>query len=356
MSQLWSITFNGSTLPNDGFIGSPALGADGTLYIAGAFADSANGNQRRLYAINGATGATLSGWPVYLGAHVNTASGLVADKGIESSPAIGPDGMIYIGSWNYNVYKINPLTRAVTSWSPTGTQPKGILRTAPILSNGLLYCWMDGDPLAIPSAQQPHLVILNASTMALVGSWVPLSGTYGDAISSPALGRNGMLYAATHYINGDDRVGHIYAIDVSNPSSPTASWSYPSFCIGAVVSSIVIDSEGKVYLSTQQGELDGVSLDGSLICFNPNLDSPWDPQWARDVGGTRPIDGTPAIAKDGSIYAPIDNGGSLSDFVSIYPQPQVDGGTLSSNGITTALTAMKNSTLRPFSAPTVQSL
>jgi len=63
---------------------SPAIGSDGTVYVGS--------NDKKLYAVNGKTGIKL--WefetigPVY------------------SSPAIGSDGTIYVGSYDNNLYAI----------------------------------------------------------------------------------------------------------------------------------------------------------------------------------------------------------------------------------------------------------
>ena len=64
---------------------SPAIGADGTIYVGS--------NDNNLYAIN--PDGTLK-W-----------SGTTGDM-VRSSPAIGADGTIYVGSDDNNLYAINP--------------------------------------------------------------------------------------------------------------------------------------------------------------------------------------------------------------------------------------------------------
>ena len=63
---------------------SPAIGSDGTVYIGS--------NDYKLYAINGKTGVKL--WEFETGGTVY------------SSPAIGPDGTVYVGSWDKKLYAI----------------------------------------------------------------------------------------------------------------------------------------------------------------------------------------------------------------------------------------------------------
>jgi probable HAF family extracellular repeat protein len=333
MSAVWSDTFNGTGgFPVDGFLGSAAIGSDGTVYIAGAIAD-ANG-ARRLYALNGSNGNILTGWPVSLETRAITAPGTASDKGIESTPVIGPDGMLYIGSWNFNIYKVNLSTRSVTKWTPTGTQPKGRLRTAPILANGFLYCWVDGDPA--DSSPNPHLVILNPSNMTYVGSWIS-STVHGEAIASPALGRDQMLYACTMYLTSNtestaDKTGHLYAIDVADPANPggptSRSWDYPSSgCVGPIVSSPVIAADGKLYVGTQAGimHMPLTTHDPFVICFDPSSSTPSVPLWVRTTGGGRVIDGTAAIGRIGDLYIPNDGGGSIDTSISaMNPRDQVN--------------------------------
>jgi len=327
MSPVWSATFDATgTYPNDGFIGSPAIGSDGTVYIAGAFPDS-SGN-RRLYALNGSTGAILANWPLSLGSRLTTGNGLQDDKGIESTAAIGPDGMLYIGSWNYNIYKINPTTRAITTWTPTGTQPKGVLRSSPVVYNGYLFCWVSGDPLA--TTPHPHLVVLNASTMAYVASWLD-TGVYGEAISSPALGRDQKIYLCTHFTDGSaqlgntEQTGRVYAVDVSTPTSPTKLWEYPTGCIGPIIASPIIAADGKLYIGTQDGLMSGNTHAPVIICFDPSAAQPQVPLWTR-TSFSRGPDGTPAIGRTGDIYVANDPGQLPTSLSAMYPRDQIDGG------------------------------
>ena len=63
---------------------SPAIGSDGTVYVGSI--------DRKLYAINGKTGGKL--WEFETG------------KDVFSSPAIGSDGTVYVGSWDNKIYAI----------------------------------------------------------------------------------------------------------------------------------------------------------------------------------------------------------------------------------------------------------
>ena len=63
---------------------SPAIGSDGTVYVGS--------NDKKLYAINGKSGVKL--WEFETGGDVH------------SSPAIGSDGTVYVGSHDNKLYAI----------------------------------------------------------------------------------------------------------------------------------------------------------------------------------------------------------------------------------------------------------
>jgi outer membrane protein assembly factor BamB len=72
---------------------SPAIGADGTIYVGS--------HDSNLYALDGSTGALK--W-VY-----------ATDGVVQTSPAIGADGTIYVGSDDYNLYALDGST-GILKW------------------------------------------------------------------------------------------------------------------------------------------------------------------------------------------------------------------------------------------------
>jgi outer membrane protein assembly factor BamB len=85
----WSYKTGGSII-----LSSPAIGADGTIYVGSL--------DNNLYAIN--PNGTLK-WSYKTGDWIN------------SSPAIGSDGTIYVGSYDHKLYAINP--NGTLKWSFT---------------------------------------------------------------------------------------------------------------------------------------------------------------------------------------------------------------------------------------------
>jgi hypothetical protein len=63
---------------------SPAIGSDGTVYVGS--------DDHKLYALNGKSGVKL--WEFETG------------DAVDSSPAIGSDGTVYVGSWDNKLYAI----------------------------------------------------------------------------------------------------------------------------------------------------------------------------------------------------------------------------------------------------------
>ena len=95
---------------------SPAIGSDGTVYVGSGWPD------KKLYAINGKTGVKL--WEFEAG------------RFVDCSPAIGSDGTVYVGSWDKKLYAINGKA-GVKLWEfETG----GIVDSSPAIgSDGTVY-------------------------------------------------------------------------------------------------------------------------------------------------------------------------------------------------------------------------
>ena len=82
---------------------SPAIGADGTIYVGSG--------DKKLYAINGKSGVKL--WEFVKGSAV-------------SSPAIGSDGTVYVGSQDHKLYAIKTDSKglAKSPWPMRGQNPQ----------------------------------------------------------------------------------------------------------------------------------------------------------------------------------------------------------------------------------------
>lgn len=137
---------------------SPAIGADGTVYVG-----SEDG---KVYALNGATGQKL--WEFQTGGTVQ----------LQSSPAIGADGTVYVGSGDQKVYALNGVTGQKLWEFQTGS---GVDSSPAIGTDGAVYVgsW-DGKLYAFTSssvgglAQRAHGPNLGAMRKTRTGSTLHL--------------------------------------------------------------------------------------------------------------------------------------------------------------------------------------
>jgi outer membrane protein assembly factor BamB len=213
---------------------SPTIGIDGTIYIGSS--------DFKLYALN--PDGTLK-WSYLTGGNVF------------SSPTIGSDGTIYVGSNDKNLYALNP--NGTLKWSH-GTGD-AVITSPAIGSDGTIYF----------GSYDHNLYALNPN-----GTLKWSYGTGDVVASSPAIGDDGTIYFGSY----DD---NMYAL---NPNG-TLKWSYPT---GGEIytSSPAIGGDGTIYV--------GNWGNGNLYAFNPNGTL----RWSFGIGGF--IYSSPAIGGDGTIY------------------------------------------------------
>ena len=175
---------------------------------------------------------------------------------IYSSPAIGSDGTIYIGSDDSNLYAIN--SDGTLKWTYT---TGGISSSNPAIgSDGTIY---------IGSTYYYNLYAINSDGTL---KWTYTTG--GCIYSSPAIGSDGTIY-----IGSDD--SNLYAIN----SDGTLKWTYTTG--GYIHSSPAIGSDGTIYVGSRDSNLYAINSDGTL-------------KWRCTTGAA--IYSSPAIGSDGTIY------------------------------------------------------
>ena len=211
---------------------SPAIGSDGALYV-GSYDD-------RLYSLT-STGAFS--WSYRTGGN------------IFSSPAIGSDGTLYVGSaLNWNLYAFT--STGALSWSYVALWH---VESSPAIgSDGTVYVGMDFSLYSLTST----------------GAFSWTYGTWDKIISSPAIGSDGDLYMGSQ----DNR---LYCIT----STGALSWSYETG--DEVNSSPAISSDGTVYVGSDDNRIYGLTSTGDL-------------SWTY-VTGDR-VFSSPAIGFDGKVY------------------------------------------------------
>jgi outer membrane protein assembly factor BamB len=216
---------------------SPAIGADGTIYLGS--------NDKKFYAIN----------PDGTQRWTFTTGGLV-----RSVPAIGTDGTVYVGSWDKKFYAINP----------DGTQR---------------WAFTTGDYVESSPA-------IGADGTVYVGSWdnklyaINPNGTKrwefttnGNVYSSPVIGTDGTIYVGSN----DNKLYAIYPDGRQRWAFSTGGYIWSSPAIGA---------NGTVYVGSRDTKIYAINPDGTLY-------------WSFTTGGE--VQSSPAIGTDGTIYVGSDN-------------------------------------------------
>ena len=211
---------------------SPAIGSDSTIYVGS--------NNGKIYAFN-PNGRKK--WELATG-----------DE-IVSSPAIGADGTIYVGSGDGEIYAVAPDWRI--KW--TVTTGDRIISSPSIGGDGTIYIGSGDGKL--------YAVAPNGS--------IKWSATTRDAIiSSPAIGADGAIYVGSCN-------GQLYAFYTDGRDK----WKFPTGY--EIRSSPAIGADGTVYVG---------SWDKKLYAINPDGSKKWD-----FVTGDAVVS-SPAIGADGIIY------------------------------------------------------
>ncbi|MFK7846942.1 MAG: PQQ-binding-like beta-propeller repeat protein [Rhodothermales bacterium] len=284
--ELWAFTFSNVQNPPavdiTGLISTPAIAPDGTIYIGSL--------DNNLYAIN-PTG-TLK-WTLDTG-----------DQ-IFSSPTIGPDGTIYIGSRSGQLFAVNP--DGTIRW--VAATEGEILSSPAVGPDGVVYV----------GATDNRLYALNGISGAF--AWPPFT-TEGEIVSSPAIG-NGNVYFGSL----DSR---LYAVDTD---TGVAAWNAPFQTGAEIVSSPAVGPDGSVYIGSFDGRFYAVNgntgaakwqnplITGSLIAASPAIDgfnniyitsldgslyvisdatTRFDRLWSFPTGS--PIWASPAIGPNSSVF------------------------------------------------------
>ncbi len=202
----WSYT------TGNGVYSSPAIGADGTIYVGS--------DDSYIHAIN--PNGTVK-WTYPTGDYV------------ESSPAIGTDGTIYAGSTDYSLYAINP--NGTLKWSYPTPNSTAIQTSPAIGTDGTIYF----------GSTDNKLYALNPNGT--------LKWTYatGGSIyhSSPAIGTDGTIYVGSYD-------GKLHAINQDGSSK----WTFTTD--NSIESSPAIGADGTIYVGSMNNYLYAINPDGTV--------------------------------------------------------------------------------------------
>lgn len=219
---------------------SPALSPDGLTVYIGAYRELGRGG--RVLAVSTRDGGTR--W------------NRVLTNPVESSPAVGPDGTIYIGGVDGKLYALNP-ANGLNIWD---RQLAGFVGSSPAIgSDGTIYV----------GASDSRLYAFHPNGD---DRWKFQTGDVVDC--SPAIASDGTIY-----VGSNDR--NVYAI------SPAGQEKWRFATGGEVFASPAIGADGTVYVG---------SKDQRLYALTPAGAKKWD----YLAGGS--IESSPVLAADGAIY------------------------------------------------------
>lgn len=230
---------------------SPAIGKDGVIYIASG--------DNYLYALN--TDGTLR-WKYQTGSNSL------------SSPAIDANGTIYIGTGisDQHIYAINAdgtLRWKTLIGSSSFSSPA-------IGADGTVYVGSQGTYDMRKSSYSQYLFAINTDGSV---QWTFQNG--GNPFYSPTIGPDGTIYVG-------DFGGFLYAINTDS----TLRWKFRvNFPIGT---SPTLGNDGTLYVASESGYLYAVNSDGTQR---------WMTKLESGIGGS------PAISDDGAIYITGGGGG-----------------------------------------------
>lgn len=249
---------------------SPAVGGDGTIYIGAAI--DVQPPRGLLIAIN-RDGSLKWRPPVTM------------PDWVDSSPALSADGStLYVGCWDGNLYALSTATGAQRWFQRTG---EAISLSSPAVGlDGTVY--VGAVDVSEGAAQSGLYAVQDLRSEGRL-RWVKHTGSVE---SSPAIGADGTVYFGSF-----DR--HAYAL---NPEDGSERWRF--LTDEAIWGSPAIGPDGTVYIGTLTGRLYALSGDGTA-------------KWEYATGA--PIFGGPAVGADGTIYV----GTSAATFHALNPDRSV---------------------------------
>ncbi len=226
---------------------SPAVGGDGTVYVGS--------HDKHVYALDPDDGSEK--WRFKTG---DTPDDDARVPGVDSSPALGADGTVYFGSIDEHVYALDP-DDGSKKWR---FNAGGIVRSSPALgADGTVYV----------GSYDNHLYALDPED----GSEKWRFETGDDVRSSLSVGADGTVYVGS-YDN------HLYALD---PEDGSEKWRFETG--GDIFSSPAVSPGGTIYVGSNDNRVYALHADGTK-------------KWSRVSGNARSILSSPALGADGTVY------------------------------------------------------
>ncbi len=254
----WSTSTISGTTPFFVDVGSPVIGADGTIYVGNyeCMTNSNCGPVGYLYALNPTDGSVKWSYPT--------------GGGVSYSPAIGTGGIIYVGS-SFTVYAIYPDGKLKWSYTNPNAIPQTDYMDQPIE--------LGADGTVYVNALDSYLYALNPTDGSV--KWKHYINV-PNLVSPVAIGEDGTLY-----LLGGPNVGGGAGVelDALNPTDGSVKWLY--LIGGGGPSFPEIGADGTIYIA-DYNNVYAINPDGS-------------PKW-QYVTTTANLSGRLAIGANGTLY------------------------------------------------------
>lgn len=204
-----------------------------------------------------------TGFSTYIGPHKKKLKWIMRIFAhLESSPILGPDGMLYMGAADRRIYQVDADTKEIkNSFKMTDRAS-----TSPaIAADGSIYVGCaDGSVFAVGG-----------------DGWTKWTFDAGqDLFASPAVGADGTVYIATYSTSNKCRVIAL------NPANGNAKWSH-TLPLG-VMGTPALGADGTVYVGCGDGKLYALSRTSGA--------TKWTYQTVNEILAA------PAVGDDGTIY------------------------------------------------------
>ncbi|GBC63808.1 cell surface protein [Desulfonema ishimotonii] len=268
---------------------SPAIGDDGTIYVAAdaalyAIEDEGDGGSVRWTAALGSTVFTpviasdgAGGLTIYVATAGGRLYAIAAKDGtaqwdspfetgetIAACPALDGDGVLYIGTTAGRLYAVQS-EDGKARWSRPFTTDGGISAAPVTDTDGVIY---------VGTASGRFYAVSPDGTE----KWNSPFGADGAISAAPAIGSDGTLYFGTSD-------GKLYAVGADG----TKKWNSPFSADGELSASPSISSSGVIYIGTSAGKLYAVRSDGTAY-------------WSDPFEADGALYTTPVIGEDGKLY------------------------------------------------------
>ncbi|MFW6072070.1 MAG: PQQ-binding-like beta-propeller repeat protein [Thermoplasmatota archaeon] len=187
-----------------------------------------------------------------------------------STPSIGSDGTIYVGSEAKDIYAVNP--NGELKWDINRFTTDSTSESPPTIGkDGTVYITSDYG-------------FLKAVNPNGTKKWEFI--TFGGIYSAPVINDEGIIYFITEGYRLNSDKGKLYALYPNG----TEKWSIES---GDVRKSPALGNDGTIYINLEKNNLSAISREGKV-------------KWSFKIDGR--IITSPTVGEDGTIYFGTDRG------------------------------------------------